>query len=117
MSSRFGESEIDEIREAFNLFDTDGSGTIDLTELKTAMESLGLSVRNHSMYKIVSDIEAEGKGSSSSINFDEFVAMLTSNLVRYIHHEYSWLIYVWSTYEILYSWLISYNTIIIGSSR
>ena len=83
MSSRFGESEIDEIREAFNLFDTDGSGTIDLTELKTAMESLGLSVRNHSMYKIVSNIEAEGKGSSSSINFDEFVAMLTSNLVRY----------------------------------
>ena len=35
------EDEIEEIREAFNLFDTDGSGTIDPKELKAAMESLG----------------------------------------------------------------------------
>ena len=35
------EDEIDEIREAFNLFDTDGSGTIDPKELKAAMQSLG----------------------------------------------------------------------------
>ena len=31
------EDEIEEIREAFNLFDTDGSGTIDPKELKAAM--------------------------------------------------------------------------------
>ena len=31
------EDEIEEIREAFNLFDTDGSGTIDPRELKAAM--------------------------------------------------------------------------------
>jgi centrin-1 len=35
------EDEIDEIREAFNLFDTDGTGTIDPRELKAAMQSLG----------------------------------------------------------------------------
>ena len=35
------EDEIEEIREAFNLFDTDGSGTIDPKELKAAMQSLG----------------------------------------------------------------------------
>ena len=35
------EDEVEEIREAFNLFDTDGSGTIDPKELKAAMESLG----------------------------------------------------------------------------
>lgn len=32
------EEEIEEIREAFNLFDTDGSGTIDPKELKAAMQ-------------------------------------------------------------------------------
>jgi centrin-1 len=31
------EDEIEEIREAFNLFDTDGSGMIDPKELKAAM--------------------------------------------------------------------------------
>ena len=31
------EDEIEEIREAFNLFDTDGSGKIDPRELKAAM--------------------------------------------------------------------------------
>lgn len=35
------EDEIDEIREAFNLFDTEGSGTIDPKELRAAMQSLG----------------------------------------------------------------------------
>ena len=31
------EDEVEEIREAFNLFDTDGSGAIDPKELKAAM--------------------------------------------------------------------------------
>ena len=35
------EDEIEEIKEAFNLFDTDGSGKIDPKELKAAMQSLG----------------------------------------------------------------------------
>jgi hypothetical protein len=38
--------EIDEIREAFNLFDTDGSGSIDPQELKAAMCSLGFDSKN-----------------------------------------------------------------------
>ena len=35
------EDEIEEIREAFNLFDTDGSGMIEPKELISAMQSLG----------------------------------------------------------------------------
>lgn len=38
--------EIEELQEAFNLFDTDGSGTIDSSELKAAMESLGYKQKN-----------------------------------------------------------------------
>ena len=33
-----------EIREAFDLFDTDGSGTIDAKELKVAMRALGFEL-------------------------------------------------------------------------
>merc|ERR1711865_716557 len=35
------EAEVEEIREAFNYFDKDGSGTIDVNELKQAMQELG----------------------------------------------------------------------------
>ena len=35
------QDEIDELREAFNLFDTQATGKIDPRELKSAMQSLG----------------------------------------------------------------------------
>ena len=44
------EDEVEEIREAFNLFDTEGSGTIDPKELKAAMESLGFESKNPTIY-------------------------------------------------------------------
>ena len=44
------EDEIEEIREAFNLFDTDGSGMIDPKELKAAMQSLGFESKNPTIY-------------------------------------------------------------------
>ena len=37
----FTDEQIDEIREAFNLFDSDGSGAINYKELKAAMKALG----------------------------------------------------------------------------
>jgi hypothetical protein len=39
------EEQLEELREAFNLFDTDGSGTIDVRELKAAMRALGFTVK------------------------------------------------------------------------
>ena len=41
---------LEEIREAFNLFDTDGSGQIDPRELKAAMQSLGFESKNPTIY-------------------------------------------------------------------
>ena len=40
------EDEIEEIKEAFDLFDTDGSGSIDPRELRAAMQSLGFEAKN-----------------------------------------------------------------------
>merc|ERR1719453_642914 len=49
--------EIEEIREAFNLFDTDGSGSIDPRELKSAMQSLGFEAKNATIYQMIGDID------------------------------------------------------------
>lgn len=71
--------EIEEIREAFNLFDTDGSGAIDPKELKQAMQSLGFEAKNATIYQMISDIDKDGNG---SIEFDEFLDMMTAKMVR-----------------------------------
>ena len=40
------EDEVMEIKEAFDLFDSDGGGSIDPGELKAAMTSLGFEAKN-----------------------------------------------------------------------
>jgi len=46
-----------EIREAFDLFDTDGSGTIDVKELKVAMRALGFEPKKEEIKKMIADID------------------------------------------------------------
>ena len=51
-----------EIREAFDLFDTDGSGTIDIKELKKAMRALGFETSKEELRKLVSQVDKDGSG-------------------------------------------------------
>ena len=44
------EDEVMEIKEAFDLFDMDGEGTIDPKELKVAMQSLGFEAKNTTIF-------------------------------------------------------------------
>eukprot|EP00747_Dinoflagellata_sp_TGD_P213251 gnl/TRDRNA2_/TRDRNA2_86234_c0_seq2.p1 gnl/TRDRNA2_/TRDRNA2_86234_c0~~gnl/TRDRNA2_/TRDRNA2_86234_c0_seq2.p1 ORF type:complete len:171 (+),score=54.08 gnl/TRDRNA2_/TRDRNA2_86234_c0_seq2:105-617(+) len=72
------EDEIDEIREAFNLFDTDGSGQIDPRELKAAMQSLGFETKNPTIYQMIADLDSDGHG--GPIDFEEFLDAITQKL-------------------------------------
>ena len=56
------EDEIEEIKEAFDLFDTDGSGTIDPKELKAAMQSLGFEAKNQTIFQMISDLDRNNNG-------------------------------------------------------
>jgi Ca2+-binding EF-hand superfamily protein len=71
------EDEIEEIKEAFDLFDSDGSGTIDPAELKSAMQSLGFEAKNQTIYQMISDLDKDGSG---AIDFDEFLDMMTARM-------------------------------------
>lgn len=68
------EDQRQEIREAFDLFDTDGSGSIDAKELKVAMRALGFEPKKEEIRKMISDIDKDGSG---NIDFDEFLSMMT----------------------------------------
>merc|ERR1711990_1184603 len=71
------EEQLDEIREAFNLFDGDQSGMIDVRELKAAMRALGFEVKNEELKKMAADIDGDGNG---TIEFGEFLQMMTGKM-------------------------------------
>ncbi|KAL7697536.1 centrin [Lotmaria passim] len=55
--------QMEEIREAFDLFDTDGSGTIDVRELRIAMRALGFEPRKEELRQLVNDATGGNAGS------------------------------------------------------
>ncbi|KAL2498002.1 putative calcium-binding protein CML20 [Abeliophyllum distichum] len=64
-----------EIKEAFELFDTDGSGTIDAKELNVAMRALGFEMTEEEINRMIADVDKDGSG---AIDFDEFCYMMTA---------------------------------------
>merc|ERR1712066_166576 len=70
------DEQIEEMREAFNLFDTDHSGSIDYRELKAAMRALGFEEKEE-LRKMITDIDADGSG---QIEFPEFLEMMTGKM-------------------------------------
>ena len=47
------EDEVMEIKEAFDLFDSNKSGTIDTEELKQALNSLGIDAKNQTLTNMI----------------------------------------------------------------
>merc|ERR1712094_137921 len=74
---QLSDEQLDEIREAFSLFDADASGMIDIRELKAAMRALGFQVKNEELKKMVADIDGDGNG---TIEFGEFLQMMTGKM-------------------------------------
>jgi Ca2+-binding EF-hand superfamily protein len=54
-----------EIREAFDLFDADGSGSIDAKELKVAMCALGFEPKKEEIKTLMADIDTDGSGNNT----------------------------------------------------
>ena len=73
------EEQKQEIKEAFDLFDTDGSGSIDAKELKVAMRALGFEPKKEEIQKMIADVDDDGSG---SIEFDEFLKMMTQKILN-----------------------------------
>lgn len=68
------EEQKQEIREAFDLFDIEGTGTIDAKELKVAMRALGFEPSKEEIKQIIADADKEGDG---NIEFEDFLNLMT----------------------------------------
>jgi len=77
--SELTEEQKQEIKEAFDLFDTDGSGTIDAKELKVAMRALGFEPKKEEIRKMIADVDKDGSG---VIDFPEFLDMMTTKMAE-----------------------------------
>jgi centrin-1 len=68
-----------EIKEAFDLFDTDGSGYIDGKELKVAMRALGFEPKKEEVQKMIADVDVDGSG---RIHYEDFVKLMTVKIMN-----------------------------------
>lgn len=72
------DDEIEEIKEAFDLFDTEHTGKIDVKELRAAMESLGFTNQHKVVQQMFEDVDREG---TSMLDFESFLNLMTAKMV------------------------------------
>jgi len=68
------EEELAEFKEIFDLVDEDGGGTIDKSELKRLMETLGLKPTEKDLDEMMAEVDSDGSG---DIDFLEFVTVMS----------------------------------------
>merc|ERR1712006_29825 len=66
-----------ELKEAFELFDTDGSGAVDTSELHTAMKALGFEPKKEEIEKMVRDMDKDG---DATVDLEEFYIMMAEQM-------------------------------------
>lgn len=69
------QDQVEEIREAFRLFDTDDSGKIDADELKVAMRAMGFEPKRDEVRKMIQESDRDGTGQIPFHMFEEVMAM------------------------------------------
>ena len=67
----------EEINNAFLLFDKDGSGTIDVNELKEALKALGVFLKKDEVKEIMIKIDKDGSG---TIDLKEFTSLMAEQI-------------------------------------
>ncbi|KAG1436470.1 hypothetical protein G6F56_013546 [Rhizopus delemar] len=75
-----------ELKEAFNAFDTNGDGTIDPIELKAMMEKLGDKISIEEAKMLIKEVDSDQDG---SVNFEEFSIMMGISPKKQDHKRFS----------------------------
>uniref|UniRef100_A0A8C0B0S9 EF-hand domain-containing protein n=1 Tax=Buteo japonicus TaxID=224669 RepID=A0A8C0B0S9_9AVES len=68
-----------ELREVFEWFDPDGSGLIDVSDLKITVRALGYELREEEVERIISECSEEGSG---KLTFKLFLQVMTQKMAE-----------------------------------
>eukprot|EP00695_Tsukubamonas_globosa_P002743 TRINITY_DN3939_c0_g1_i1.p1 TRINITY_DN3939_c0_g1~~TRINITY_DN3939_c0_g1_i1.p1 ORF type:complete len:152 (-),score=12.46 TRINITY_DN3939_c0_g1_i1:73-528(-) len=83
MSTALTPEEIEKCREAFDRFDADGSGSIDMIELRSTLQALGQNPTEEDLFQMISEVDDNG---SQTIEFSEFLKVIESQKRKYSAH-------------------------------
>ena len=67
----------DQIKEVWQVFDQDGSGSIERDELELVLNKLGLKPSEAEMQELIEEIDKDGDG---TIDYSEFLRLMASKL-------------------------------------
>jgi Ca2+-binding EF-hand superfamily protein len=73
---KLSQHDLDELKSTFDLFDEEGTGTIDPSEIQKILQELGLDKRNESVFHMIKELQGRGK----SITFDDFLEVIYAKL-------------------------------------
>jgi len=73
---RIRAEDYDELKQTFEIFDEDGSGTIDPAEINKIMDELGLDKRNPFILSLINALRDKNK----PLNFNEFLDIICSKV-------------------------------------
>merc|ERR1712038_829749 len=77
MKQKFGEMDIeDDMRDAFNMFDRDKDGFVDIKELIKVASTMGFSLDIEDLRICLNEVDEDGDG---KLNYQEFSKMLLNN--------------------------------------
>ena len=71
---------VNEIRQSFDLFDTNVTGKIDSKELRAAMQSFRFDSKNPIIYKLIADLDIPDEERNGGISFDDFLDAINNKL-------------------------------------
>jgi len=71
------EEQVAEFKECFSLFDRDGDGTVDTSELGTVMKSLGQRMSDDELRDMISEVDVDGSG---TVDFAEFLGLMARQM-------------------------------------
>merc|ERR1712187_903796 len=82
---QLSEGQKTQIKECFDLFDMDGSGSIDAKELETAMRGLGFKPTAEDAQRIIalSDDDKGLEDGAGEMEYDEFLVMMTDKMLNF----------------------------------
>ncbi|KAH8670411.1 hypothetical protein BGZ60DRAFT_407384 [Tricladium varicosporioides] len=79
MARHLSEEEIQILKHEFDQYDQDRGGNITVEEFGRVMKASGQNPTEEELAQIVKEVDLDGDG---TINFDEFIAMMTGGRTR-----------------------------------
>ncbi|KAL9657491.1 hypothetical protein ABK040_016757 [Willaertia magna] len=82
MADKLTDEQIQEYKEAFSLFDSDGDGAILAKELGTVMRALGLNPSQNELDEMIKSVDGKENGGNGNgtIDFKEFLVLMQKKM-------------------------------------